>query len=29
MLLNYVDEKYANLMLKKHGGTITRVNINV
>lgn len=29
MLLHYVDEKYANHMLKTHGGTMTRVNINV
>ncbi|QXV80832.1 hypothetical protein bas02_0066 [Veterinaerplatzvirus Jeanpiccard] len=28
MLLHYVDEKYAKLMLKTHGGTITRININ-
>lgn len=29
MLLHYVDEKYAKLMLKTHGGTITRINTNV
>lgn len=28
MLLHYVDEKYAKLMLKTHGGTITRINTN-
>ncbi|UMO77915.1 hypothetical protein [Escherichia phage ZL19] len=27
MLLHYIDEKYARLMLKTHGGTITRINI--
>lgn len=27
MLLQYVDEKYAKLMLKTHGGTITRIDI--
>lgn len=29
MLLYYVDKKYAKLMLKTHGGTITRINTNV
>lgn len=28
MLLHYVDEKYAKLMLKTHGGTITRIKTN-
>lgn len=27
MLLHYLDEKYAKLMLKAHGGTITRIDI--
>jgi len=27
ILLHYVDEKYENLMLKTHGGTIMRIDI--
>lgn len=27
MPLHYLDEKYAKLMIKTHGGTITRIKI--